>query len=95
MSGLSSGFSSIIFSIESGPRSHPPSGNWHSLRLTRTQHFEDVVCEEGWHGGAVLVDGLEDLDEDLQRGDGWRSPLGLVRDHRRQVLVRVARILPE
>ena len=63
--------------------------------LARAQHLEDVVCEEGGHGGAVLVDGFEDLDEDLQRGDGRCSPLGLVRDHRRQVLVRVARILPE
>ena len=63
--------------------------------LARAQHFEDVVGEERGHGGAVLVDGLEDLDEDLQRGDGRRPLLGLVRDHRRQVLVRVPGILPK
>ena len=68
--------------------------NGRTRPLARAQHFEDVVGEECGHGGAVLVDGLEDLDEDLQRGDGRRALLRLVRDHRRQVLVHVAGILP-
>jgi hypothetical protein len=50
------------------------------------EHLQDVVRKEGRNGGAVLVDTLEDLDEDLKGREGRAAPLTVVRDHRRQVL---------
>ena len=46
-----------------------------------TEDLEDVVGEEGRHGGAVLVYTLQDLDEDLQGAQGRAASLGVVRDH--------------
>ena len=53
----------------------------------RAENLQDVVGQQGGNGRAVLVDGLQDLDQDLQRLEAGGTLLGLVGDDRRQVLV--------
>ena len=52
------------------------------------EDLEDVVGEEGGHGGRVLVDALEDLDEDLQGGEGRAAALSVVRYYLGRVVVK-------